>query len=248
MHQRTAPTRSEFAYPMSCVWIDPDRPQDLCDLHPAWSSRRPSLARFRRKDYGPSPTGSLSGAARRDLAPVLGYKPHGPVRMLSQMRRWGWLFNPITVVLVWDGPDDSESSRQRPSGAVLEVTNTPWKERTRYAVALDETAGRLTAVFDKSMHVSPFLGLDHRYRLSLEDRDDRISLAIDVIGADGAVALHTALQLSRQRATRELLGRSLRTTPVPTHRVSTGIHTQALRLWAKRVPLVPHPKTIEDPL
>jgi DUF1365 family protein len=246
VHRRVAPEPHEFAHPISQVWIDPDQPEQLCDLHPAWSHRHPAPARFRRSDYGDQPTGSLAEAARRDLSRVLGRTPQGPVRMLSQIRRWGWLFNPITFFFVWDSPCDSESTKQRPVGAVLEVTNTPWKERTRYSLVLDASDDCLTSEFDKAMHVSPFLGMDYRYHLKLQDRDDSVAVAIDVVDPNGHAILHTKLRLQRRQATRQLLRHSLRSEPFPTHRVSAGIHRQAARLWAKRVPVIPHAK--ENPV
>lgn len=241
VHRRTAPEPHQFAHRLSQVWVDPDDPAQLCDLHPAWSHRHPAPVRFLRSDYGVHTSGSMTEAARDDLTRLLGRTPQGPVRMLSQVRRWGWLFNPITFFLVWDRPSDRARSTQVPVGAVLEVTNTPWKERTRYPVVFNVSDGWLTAEFDKAMHVSPFLGMDHRYQLRVQDRDDRVAADIDVVDANGRTILHTRLRLQRRQATRQLLTDSLRSELLPTHRVSAGIHSQAARLWAKGVPIVRHP-------
>lgn len=240
-HRREVPEPHQFTQRISQVWIDPDNPAQLCDLHPAWSHRHPAPARFRRSDYGDQPTGSLTEAARRDLSRTLGRTPQGPVRILSQVRRWGWLFNPITFFFVWDPPDDSAPAAHSPVGAVLEVTNTPWHERIRYPLVLEASDGCLTAEFDKAMHVSPFLDMDHRYQLSIQDRDDRVAVDLAVVDPSGREVLHTVLRLQRRQATRQLLGDSLRSEPFPTHRVSAGIHSQAARLWAKRVPVIRHP-------
>jgi len=231
----------QFANRFSGVWIDPDDPAQLCDLHPAWSHRRAAPARFRRSDYGEQPTGSLARAAQRDLSQVLGRMPQGPVRMLTQMRRLGWVFSPITLYFVWDRPSDSAPTALPPIGLVLEVTNTPWKERTRYPLPLNQCDGCLTAEFDKQMHVSPFLGMNHRYRLVVQDRDDMVATDIDVVDPSGRTLLHTKLRLQRREATRQLLGKSLLSEPFSTLRVTAGIHSQAARLWAKRVPIIDHP-------
>ena len=161
--------------------------------------------------------------------------------MLSQVRRWGWLFNPISFFFVWDRPSDGAPASQGPVGAVLEVTNTPWKERIRYPLVLEASDGYFTAECDKAMHVSPFLDMDHRYRLSVQDRDDIVAVDIAVVDGSGCEILHTRLRLDRRQATRQLLGESLRSQPLPTHRVSAGIHGQAARLWAKGVPVIRHP-------
>lgn len=238
LHRRRRPAVHEFAAPLSQVWIDPDDPDDLCDRHPLWSASRPAPARFRRSDYGDTTTGSLSAGVRDALAPTIGSAPTGDVRMLTQVRRWGWLFNPITVYVAWDSDPDV------PVGAVLEVTNTPWKERHRYPVALTppNTYGWMTAATDKELHVSPFLDEEFRYDLRLRGSVGRIELELDVVphGHDDPTLL-TAMTVDRRDANRTSLGANLRSNPFPTHRVSAGIHAQALRLWRKRVPFVPHP-------
>jgi uncharacterized protein len=237
-HRRRRPTVHEFTAPLSQVWIDPDDPDALCDLHPMWSARRPAPARFRRSDYGDTTTGSLADGVRTALAPVIGRSPAGEVRMLTQVRRWGWLFNPITVYVAWDTDPDA------PVGAVLEVTNTPWKQRHRYPIALTppNADGWMSAVTDKELHVSPFLDESFRYDVRLRDAADRIELDLDVVPHGGdQPTLVTAMTVDRRPASRASLGAALRANPFPTHRVSLGIHAQALRLWRKRVPFVAHP-------
>ncbi len=240
-HCRLMPRRHHFRYPVSYVWLDPDRPDELCGAHPLWSSRRPAPARFRRRDYGASTTGALGDQVRDELEAVVGRRPSGEVRLLTQVRRWGWLFNPISVFVAWDADPDT------PVGVVLEVTNTPWKERDRYVLAVhpDESggAGALVGRVPKTLHVSPFLDEEYEYVVHLSAlADDALSIEIDVVpvGSDQPVLL-TGLQVDREPATRASLGRALVTNVVPTHRLSLGIHVQALQLWLKRVPFVPHP-------
>lgn len=245
-HRRTSPKRHEFRYGVSYVWLDPDDPSSLTDGHPLWSSARCAPARFRRRDYGAEPVGSLADAARDELAPVLGARPAGPVRMLTQVRRWGWLFNPITVYLVWDqlvwDEDGTGPVGGDPVGAVLEVTNTPWKERHRYPIALARDGAWLRSDVGKELHVSPFLDEAHRYDVRLRGDERRLHLGIDVVpdGADGPI-LETALTVGRAAADRRTMAAALVRRFASTHRVSLGIHWQALRLWCRGVTFVPHP-------
>lgn len=242
LHCRLTPTRHEFRYPVSYVWLDPDQPGELCGHHPLWSERWPAPARFRRRDYGLRSAGSLGESVRTELEDVVGRRPAGMIRMLTQVRRWGWLFNPITVYLAWDADPDV------PVGAVLEVTNTPWKERHRYAVALasddDPDGGRtLRGRVAKSLHVSPFLDEEFDYAIRVRHgADGALAVGIDVVasGADGPTVA-TELRVQRLPAGRGALRRSLVTNVASTHRVSLGIHVQALRLWLRRVPFVSHP-------
>ena len=248
-HRRHLPKVHEFRYPVSYVWLDPDAPGDLCRHHPLWSSTHPSPARFRSLDYGDGSTLSLGDQVRDELCPAVGRRPVGQVRMLTQLRRWGWLFNPITLYVAWDA--DAET----PAGAVLEVTNTPWKERHRYAVALDavdrpngETVG-FAARVRKVLHVSPFLDEEFDYVINFAaidlpaDDSDSLDLTIDVVTPDTDEAvLTTRLQLERVPASRRSLGIALRRNVAPTHRVSMHIYAQAAILWVKRVPFVAHPR------
>lgn len=240
-HRRRSPRRHEFRYRVSYVWLDPDAPEELCDKHPLWSSRRRAPARFRSRDYGNGSAGSLGNGVRDELTAVIGHRPAGAVRMLTQVRRWGWMFNPITVYLAWD------ADPRTPVGAVLEVTNTPWKERVRYPVRLTHTdngagSGSFTARVPKTLHVSPFLDEEHDYLIALRDDDLAVDLSIDVVphAADEPI-VRTHLTVERLTATRANLRRALFTELAPSHRISLGIHVQALRLWLRRVPIVTHP-------
>lgn len=275
IHSRRAPAEHRFTYPVSLLWIDPDDPGELFDRHPAWSPNHPAPVRFRRRDYLDGGTGPIGDVVRELTAAPLGYKPDGPVRMLTQPRMWGWLFNPITIYLLWAGVDEP------PVAAVLEVTNTPWKERTTYPVALEPTTGDggrpgFGARFKKSLHVSPFLDEDHAYRLFVGEQRRRsgpprlrVDLDVeplcieplciqpphiqpqciqppdsnggDVKATTTTPVLTTRLVVDRVQPTRRAMTTSLLTNPFPTHRVSLGIHRQALALWRKRVPFVAHP-------
>ncbi len=240
-HRRTRPAVHQFVSHVSYVWLDPDRPDELCAPHPLWSERRMAVARFRPSDYGDGSSRALSEQVRAALTPALGCRPEGPIRMLTQVRRWGWLFNPISAYVVWNDVG--------PVAAVLEVTNTPWKERTVYPIALssdgDRGACRFVGSTHKTMHVSPFLDEAYDYTISLAfPTPARVELSIDVLPrgvpeAQPIVATH--LMVNRRPVSRRVLTRAL-LSPVPTHRVTLGIHWQALRLAAKRVPFVPHPK------
>lgn len=239
-HHRRSPTEHRFDQDVSYALFDPDSPNSLTATHPMWSARRPAPVHFRRSDYGdPDRPGiGLADQARDDLGVVLGWRPEGPVRALTQLRRWGWLFNPLTAFFVWNECTDD------PVGLVLEVTNTPWKQRHRYAVPLVRYGGRLRARVVKSLHVSPFLDDNHHYDVEVTADAARIELRIDVERDGAGPVLHTAISGSLHPATRPVLTASLREAPWSTIAVSAAIHWQALRLRLKRVPFVPHPDRI----
>ncbi len=136
-----------------------------------------AVARFRSGDYGDGSDLALGEQVRSALTPVLGFRPTGQIRMLTQIRRWGWLFNPITAYVVWhDG---------RVVAAVLEVTNTPWKERTVYPIVLASDGTEFRGSTRKTMHVSPYLDEAYNYEIALAfPTPNRIELSIDVVASD----------------------------------------------------------------
>jgi DUF1365 family protein len=148
------------------------------------------------------------------------------------------MFNPITVFLAWHADPDT------PVGAIAEVTNTPWKERTHYPLALTKTGeNRWGRDFDKTLHVSPFLDEDYRYRLTVTDRDPEIELRIDVLKPDlEQLVVETAVRVTRSEPTPAALTRALTRGALSTRIVSLAIHAQAARLAAKGVPFVSHPR------
>ena len=241
-HHRSSPVNHDFEYPVAYVWLDPDAPEHLTSPHPLWSHRHPAPARFRQADYGDGSGRRLSTCVRSLITDQLGFRPSGAVRMLTQVRRWGWLFNPITVYVAWGRNPDV------PVAIVLEVTNTPWRERHHYTAALQQVphdgATRYRARIGKALHVSPFLDEDFEYLVELApDAHGRlIELAIDAVrpGTEETV-LETAISLDPRPVTRRALGRSLRARLAPTHRVSIGIYVEAMRLWRRGVMYVPHP-------
>ena len=114
---------------------------------------------------------------------------------------------------------------------------------------IEGEATRLTGRVRKVMHVSPFLDQEFDYAIGLSTgpANDSLDLAIDVVRPDSdQVVLTTRLRLMRRTANRRSLGKSLRHNVAPTHRVSLAIHTQAARLWAKRVPVVIHPESAAE--
>ena len=242
-HTRIGATAHVLEQPLAMVWLDPDHPDDLFGRHPLWSARHPAPVRFRREDHGlAGDHRPLGTAVRDDLADVLGDRPTGPVRLLTQPRIWGWSFNPISIYVAWDDPDTD------PVGVVAEVTNTPWHDRHRYAVALTpgERTGRLCASFDKQLYVSPFLPPDGRYELALGGVDETITLDIGFRPSDpessGVEALNARLRVHRGAPTRRAMGRMLYTPWLPTHRVTAAIRRHAYRLWRGGAAVHAHPQ------
>jgi DUF1365 family protein len=229
VHHRYTPVDHQFTYRIAMVLLDLDEVDAVCRLHPLWSAERPNAISFRRRDFLGDPAVPLDVAVRDLVETRTGARPTGPVTVLTQLRTWGWLFNPITTYYCYD-----------PTGSVVEttvveVTNTPWHQRTAYV--LD---GVGTHRVDKGMHVSPFLPMDLAHRFTIGVPGDRLTLAVDDFRGDELV-FAASLTLERLPVGRRTQSRLLWRFPLMTMRVSFGIYRQAVALRRKGVPFHRHP-------
>ena len=229
-HDRRAPRRHAFAMRVAMPFLDLDELDEVVARHPLWSRERRNAVSFRRADFLGDPAVPLDTAVRDVVEARTGKRPRGPVRVLAHVRTWGWLFNPIAVYFCMDAAGEGIEA------LVLDVTNTPWHEHHAYVI----DGGEGEHYFAKELHVSPFFGMDHRYRLRLTRPGERLVVRLALLDGD-AVAFEATLALRRRPISRAALGRLLWRYPLLTARVSTGIYAQALRLRAKGLPVHPHP-------
>jgi DUF1365 family protein len=123
---------------------------------------------------------------------------------------------------------------------VAEVTNTPWGERHAYVV--ERTGpGVLKGDSEKVLHVSPFMGMDHRYDWRVADPGATLSVHIES-RRDGQVAFDATLAMRRHELSRRTLAGITARYPAATARVLALIYTHAVRLKLKGVRVHPHPR------
>jgi DUF1365 family protein len=232
-HRRSTPVVRTTRWPVFMTALDVDALPGALDRLPLWSARRPAPVRFRRRDFLDGADTPLGDAVRELVAERLGRRPTGRVELLAHLRTFGWLFNPIAVYWCWT-TDGSELD-----AVVLEVTNTPWHERHWYVLDARAAAGRTTT--PKALHVSPFLGMDHDYRIRWAAPRDRVGLSIEVV-AGGSTVFSASLAARRAPLTRRRALTLLVRYPLLTLRVSASIYAHAARLWLRGVRFVPHPR------
>ena len=229
VHHRFEPVDHRFSYRITMTLLDLAEVSAVCAGHPLWSNERTNAVSFRRRDYLGDPATPLDQAVRDLVEARTGRRPAGPVALLTQVRTWGWLFNPISIYYCF-APDGEEVE-----ATVVEVTNTPWHERTAYVLA-----GTGTHLVAKQLHVSPFLPMDLSHRFIVGAPGERLVLGVDDL-RDGAPVFSASMVLKRRPADRRSLGRVLWRYPMMTMRVSWGIYRQALALRHKGVPVYTHP-------
>ena len=220
-HRRLTPTRYGFRH-RTYLWL-----VDLDDLPvvPRWL--RP-LAGFHADDHLGPAGGSLRAGIDEHLAAHGVDLRGGPIRMLTQARVAGHVFNPLT--LYWCRYPDGT-----PAVVIAEVRNTygGWH---RYVLHPDD---RWRAEVDKSFPVSPFFPVDGSYLIRVPPPGDR--LAVDVtLRRDGGTAFVAGVTGRRHPGTTGSLLRLAARHPLATVAVSAGIRFHGIRLFLHGLPTHPH--------
>jgi len=240
-HRRYSPRAHAFEYAIFMVYLDLDELQTVFRGRWLWSTGRRSLAWLRRADYLGDPDVPLDVAVRERVERETGTRPAGPIRMLTHLRLFGFVFNPVTFYYCYD------AAGTRIETIVAEITNTPWGERHAYVLDAATDTGRRGIrrhVFAKRFHVSPFLPMNLAYDWRFGTPGRTLAVHMDDLAGDRKV-FDATLSLERVEITSGSLARTLAAFPFMTLEVIAAIYWQALRLWLKRVPFHTHPDKAE---
>ena len=235
-HRRFSPIYHEFSYRLFMMYIDLDEVAELFRNRFVWSHRFPTIAWFRRNDYLPEKKGNLKEAVLDTVEEAVGRRPSGAVRMLTHLRYFGYIFNPVTFYYVF-----REKSTEL-EAIVAEITNTPWRERHTYVLDCQNNAGSSRKFeLSKQFHISPFSDMDHHDRWAFNTPVKRCSVHMENY-REGQKVFDATMNLKRIEATTYNLCRTLLNYPMMTGKVIWGIYWNAFRLWWKGAPTYSHPK------
>lgn len=229
-HRRRSPKTHAFSYGIYMMYLDLDEFPSLESFWFGVEKARPLS--FRRRDYLGDPRTPLSSAVWERVEDEFGPQDRGAVRLLAHVRSFGYVFNPVTFYYCFDSNDVL-------AAVVAEITNTPWGERHAYVLRADRSGSRSS--FDKTFHVSPFFGMNQRYRWRLSAPDEAISIVMDNI-EDGERKFSAGLRLERQPMRAKHFIRTVTRHPAMGLTVHAAIYWQAFRLWLKATPLFDHPR------
>ncbi len=239
-HRRSGPKTHRFSYSLFLMYLDLDELERVFRGRWLWSASRLAPARFDRRNHLEGGTACLKESVCDLVQSRTGRRPSGPVRILTNLKYFGYCFNPLSLYYCFD-----ELGRDIDT-IVAEVDNTPWGERHIYVLepglnGIGRQGRWQSFATDKEFHVSPFLEMGLRYTWRLSDPGERINANISVSRGSERV-LETRLGMVRKEISGPALRRILVRYPFMTAQVVGAIYLQAFRLWAKRVPFHAHPR------
>ncbi|SMF47055.1 hypothetical protein SAMN02745866_03021 [Alteromonadaceae bacterium Bs31] len=234
-HRRFSPKEHQFKYQVFMMYLDLDEIDAVLSKSYFWSSSKYALARFKRSDYLGKNNSDLKQLVLDKVEDKLGKRPDGAVRLLTNCRYFGFIMNPLSIYYCFD-------AREQLQAMLLEVTNTPWKDRHQYVLACDPGERVQRIPFNKQMHVSPFHPMNMQYRLNSELHDDELKfhLSNSLVHEPDKKVFDASLLLKREDVTGSALSRVILAYPFMTFKVLGAIYWQALKLFIKRVPLHPY--------
>jgi DUF1365 family protein len=244
-HRRFSPKKHSFIYNVFMVYLDLQELDDVFVQSRWWSKERLNIAQFRRSDFFDKDADSSLYEAIADwLELENGRRPEGPIRMLANLRYFGFIINPITCYYCFDKLGKELQT------VVLEVTNTPWGDRCHYILNIDDSSNDINTdtelqnkqalSFSKKMHVSPFQPMGLEYHWVGKAPNKNLLVHLDVHREQESI-FDATLTLKREVISKNSMNSILWRYPLMTIKVVISIYWEAFKLFLKRIPFFSAP-------
>lgn len=254
-HRRNEPKVHQFDFRFFMLLLDLEELDSVFRWQPFWSAKRWSLCRFRASDHLKQ-YASISCLRKRAQAALADHgveKSIGPIRLLTQLSYLGYTMNPVSFFYCYD------LAGNKIEAVIAEVNNTPWGEQHLYVIPgqqLTEQSTVRSVEIEKAFHVSPFLDLAMNYRMAFSVPSETLAVKIEnhSIISDSEDArsdvcprkyLDVTMKMRRKKLSGWNLNGLLIRYPAISFQVVAGIYWQALKLYLKKIPFVPHPDKLK---
>ncbi|WP_404362495.1 DUF1365 domain-containing protein [Marinobacter sp.] len=249
-HRRMQPVSHAFKYSTGMLALDLDDWSRLGRLSRFFSLERFNWISLRRRDYFQPSEPDLKKAISDQVEKATGWRPDGPVELITHPRYFGHVFNPVSFYFCHEAGQHPASGAV-PRVIVAQITNTPWLEKHVYC--LERGEGSTTSAgwhnqsfsFRKRFHVSPYNPMNQDYQWLFSFREDQLRIHMNVYQEDQKI-FDATLALQRTPLTRKVLHQSLRQFPVESFKVVFGIYWHALRLKLKGAVFHDHPDKLDQ--
>jgi len=236
-HRRFRPVRHDFTYSIFMPFLDIDQLSTLMRISPFTGYNRWNWASFYDEDHFGDLSLSLRARLARDAQQHGVELPSGPIFLLTHLRYLGYNFNPVSFFYCYD-------QNERLQTILAEVNNTFGETHNYWLTAKNRSGNPEGSAhryqFQKQFHVSPFLEMNCAYDWTFTEPAE--SLVVQSKSLQGGEPIFdSTLKLDALEWTARNLHRILLRYPWTTMKVIAGIHWQAVKLWAKGVPVVRHP-------
>jgi len=224
-HRRTRPFDYAFEH-RTTSWLVDARDPDAA--FPRWLRRVVSIRSHDHLRPGP---GSFPVKIRHLLDEQGLDWSANTVRMLVNARTAGYVFNPLTTYFCYAADGGLE-------GILAEVHNT-YGERHVYPMAARTAESPSVATgIRKQMYVSPFFAVEGRYDVRARLTGDDVAVSI-TLTQDEQQVFTGAVHGRVDPATRGTVLHALLRDPFASQRVALLIRWHGIRLWLRRLPVVP---------
>ena len=229
VHARLRPRRHKLVYRVFSLLLDLDEIGELSRRLKLFAHNSAAVFSFHDRDHGDG-SGDLRSWVEAQLG-AAGVALAAPkIALLCYPRIFGYVFNPLTVWFCRDG----DALR-----AILYEVHNTFGERRTYVIRVAPGAEAVEQSCSKELYVSPFVPMECGYEFHIEPPGERVLVAIDETDPQGLL-LKASFSGMREPLTDATLLRALFAYPLMTLKVTAAIHWEAIKLWAKGVPVFRH--------